>query len=42
MFSNGRVHFDYLTKEEHQQVIELFGRAIHETAMAFHAFEHLA
>ncbi len=41
-FSNGRIHFDYLTKEEHQHVVELFGRAIHQTAMAFHAFEHLA
>jgi hypothetical protein len=40
-FSNGRVHFDYLTKEEHQHVVELFGRAIHQTAMAFQAFEHL-
>jgi hypothetical protein len=42
MFSNGRVHFDYLTKEEHQHMVELFGRAIHQTAMAFHAFEHPA
>jgi hypothetical protein len=41
-FNNGRVHFDYLTKEEHQHMVELFGRAIHQTAMAFHAFEHPA
>jgi hypothetical protein len=34
-FNNGRAHFDYLTKEEHQHVVELFGRAIHQTAMAF-------
>ncbi len=41
-FSNNCVHFDYLTKEEHQHVVELFGRVIHQTAMAFQAFEHPA
>ncbi len=29
-------------KEEHQHMVELFGRAIHHTTMAFHAFEHPA
>jgi hypothetical protein len=41
-FSNGRAHFNYLTKEEHQHVVELFRRAIHQTAMLFQAFEHPA
>jgi hypothetical protein len=41
-FSNGHAHFDYLMKEEHQHVVELFGRVIHQTAMAFQAFEHPA
>jgi hypothetical protein len=40
--NNGCAHFDYLTKEEHQHVVKLFGRAIHQIAMPFQAFEHLA
>jgi hypothetical protein len=32
--------FQLPDEEEHQHMVELFGRAIHQTATAFHAFEH--
>jgi hypothetical protein len=28
-FSNGRAHFDYLTREENERLRKMFARAIH-------------
>jgi hypothetical protein len=39
-FSNGRAHFDYLTREENERLCKMFAHAIHQTAMSFKAFEH--
>jgi hypothetical protein len=39
-FSNGRAHFDYLTREENERLCKMFARAIHQTTMSFKAFEH--
>ncbi len=40
MFSNGRAHFDYLTKEKNEHLCKMFVRAIHQMVMPFKAFEH--
>jgi hypothetical protein len=39
-FSNGRAHFDYLTREKNERLCKMFARAIHQTAMSFKAFKH--
>ncbi len=39
-FSNGRAHFDYLTRKENERLCKMFAHAIHQTAMSFKAFEH--
>jgi hypothetical protein len=39
-FSNGRAHFNYLTREENERLCKMFARAIHQTVMSFKAFEH--